>query len=49
MIGQDLNGTGGSSGYQYLKSTLSERYKIFIDFNNLSSYLIERKFMRDYD
>lgn len=28
MLGSSTLGTGGSSGYQYLRSTLSERYKI---------------------
>lgn len=49
MIGTDLNGTGGSSGYQYLRSTLTDRYKIFTDISNIASYLVERQFMRDYD
>jgi len=31
MLGSSQLGTGGSSGYQYLRSTLSERYKVFID------------------
>jgi len=41
MIGVKL-GTGGSSGYYYLKSTVSERYKIFSDLLNLSTFLIPR-------
>lgn len=40
MIGVKV-GTGGSMGYQYLKSTL-ERFKIFSDFFNLSTFLIPR-------
>ncbi|XP_045124944.1 tryptophan 2,3-dioxygenase-like [Portunus trituberculatus] len=42
MIGTQLIGTGGSSGYQYLRSTLSDRYKVFIDLFNLSSFLLPR-------
>jgi tryptophan 2,3-dioxygenase len=40
MIGSKI-GTGGSSGYQYLKSTL-ESHKIFTDLFNLSTFLIPR-------
>ncbi|KAJ8668711.1 hypothetical protein QAD02_010374 [Eretmocerus hayati] len=42
MIGSQQLGTGGSSGYQYLKSTLSDRYKVFVDLFNLSTFLIPR-------
>ncbi|XP_017766471.1 PREDICTED: tryptophan 2,3-dioxygenase isoform X2 [Eufriesea mexicana] len=42
MIGTQQLGTGGSSGYQYLKSTLSDRYKVFLDLFNLSTFLIPR-------
>lgn len=49
MIGTDLMGTGGSSGYQYLRSTLTDRYKIFTDFFNLSGYIVERSYFIDYD
>lgn len=42
MIGSQLIGTGGSSGYQYLRSTLSDRYKVFIDLFNLSTFLLPR-------
>ncbi|KAF2358185.1 Tryptophan 2-3-dioxygenase [Trinorchestia longiramus] len=42
MIGSQQIGTGGSSGYQYLRSTLSDRYKVFIDLFNLSTFLIPR-------
>lgn len=42
MIGSQHLGTGGSSGYQYLKSTLSDRYKVFLDLFNLSTFLIPR-------
>lgn len=40
MIGTKI-GTGGSSGYQYLKAT-SEQHKVFTDFFNLSTFLIPR-------
>ena len=36
-------GSGGSSGYQYLRSTLSDRYKIFLDLFNLSTFLIPKQ------
>jgi len=42
MLGSELLGTGGSSGYQYLRSTLSDRYKIFLDLFNMSTFLIPR-------
>lgn len=42
MIGSQQFGTGGSSGYQYLRSTLSDRYKVFMDLFNLSTFLIPR-------
>lgn len=45
MIGSQQLGTGGSSGYQYLRSTLSDRYKVFLDLFNLSTFLIPRQFI----
>jgi len=45
MIGSQQLGTGGSSGYQYLRSTLSDRYKVFIDLFNLSTFLIPRDYI----
>lgn len=42
MIGSG-SGTYGSSGYQYLRSTCGDRYKVFVDFAKLSSYLIPRE------
>ena len=42
MLGAQTMGTGGSSGYQYLRSTLSDRYKVFVDVCNLSSFLVPR-------
>ena len=41
MIGTKI-GTGGSSGYQYLKST-AESHRIFRDLTNLSTFLIPRR------
>ncbi|EGG21340.1 tryptophan 2,3-dioxygenase [Cavenderia fasciculata] len=41
IIGAKI-GTGGSSGYHYLRTTIGDRYKIFLDLFNLSSYLIPR-------
>lgn len=45
MIGSSQLGTGGSSGYQYLRSTLSDRYKVFVDLFNLSTFLIPRAYI----
>jgi len=39
MIGLKI-GTGGSSGYYYLRSTVSDRYKVFLDLMTLSTYMI---------
>jgi len=44
MIGSKI-GTGGSSGYQYLRSTVSDRYKVFNDLFNLATYLIPRHYI----
>ncbi|KAH9510015.1 hypothetical protein Btru_044839 [Bulinus truncatus] len=44
MIGSKV-GTGGSSGYQYLRSTVSDRYKVFLDLFNMSTYLIPRVYI----
>ncbi|XP_068182246.1 tryptophan 2,3-dioxygenase A [Antennarius striatus] len=41
MIGNKA-GTGGSSGYQYLRSTVSDRYKVFVDLFNLATFLVPR-------
>ena len=46
MIGSK-QGTGGSSGYGYLKSTVSDEYRVFIDLFNLSAFLIPRKDLED--
>ena len=43
MLGSQQMGSGGSSGYQYLRSTLSDRYKIFLDLFNLSTFLIPKQ------
>lgn len=40
MIGNKI-GTGGSTGYSYLKAT-TDKYKIFTDLFNLSTFLIPR-------
>ncbi len=40
MIGNKI-GTGGSTGYNYLKATV-DKYKIFADLFNLSTFLIPR-------
>ncbi|CAG7821108.1 unnamed protein product [Allacma fusca] len=45
MLGSQQLGTGGSSGYHYLRSTLSDRYKVFLDLFNLSTFLIPRAFI----
>jgi tryptophan 2,3-dioxygenase len=42
MLGSQQLGTGGSTGYSYLRSTLSDRYKIFLDLFNMSTFLIPR-------
>jgi len=42
MLGSSQLGTGGSSGYQYLRSTLSDKYKVFVDLFNVSTFLIPR-------
>jgi len=42
MLGSSTLGTGGSSGYQYLRSTLSDKYKVFVDLFNVSTFLIPR-------
>ncbi|XP_074847986.1 tryptophan 2,3-dioxygenase [Carettochelys insculpta] len=44
MIGSKT-GTGGSSGYQYLRSTVSDRYKVFVDLFNLSTFLVPRQWI----
>ncbi|XP_030836965.1 tryptophan 2,3-dioxygenase isoform X1 [Strongylocentrotus purpuratus] len=44
MIGSKP-GSGGSSGYHYLRSTVSDRYKVFLDLFNLSNYLLPRNYI----
>ncbi|KAL2087521.1 hypothetical protein ACEWY4_016349 [Coilia grayii] len=44
MIGSK-SGTGGSSGYHYLRSTVSDRYKVFVDLFNLATYLVPRSWI----
>ncbi|MCB0326832.1 MAG: tryptophan 2,3-dioxygenase, partial [Bdellovibrionales bacterium] len=41
MIGKKI-GTGGSSGHDYLKSTV-EKHRVFSDFDQIPTYLIQRK------
>lgn len=43
MIGSDTLGTGGSSGYQYLRATQTPRYNVFLDLFNLSTYLLPKE------
>ena len=40
MLGKKM-GTGGSSGYDYLKAT-AEKHRIFSDLHNISTLLIPR-------
>ncbi|XP_070553708.1 tryptophan 2,3-dioxygenase-like isoform X2 [Ptychodera flava] len=42
-------GTGGSSGYHYLRTTMSDRYKIFLDLVNLSTFLVPRNHIPPLD
>ncbi|XP_072385493.1 tryptophan 2,3-dioxygenase [Diabrotica undecimpunctata] len=49
MIGSSQLGTGGSSGYHYLRSTLGDRYKVFVDLFNLSTFLIPRSYIPKLD
>ncbi|KAH7731781.1 Protein TDO-2 a [Aphelenchoides avenae] len=44
MLGSK-QGTGGSSGYLYLRTTVSDRYKVFLDLFNLSTWLIPRAYI----
>ncbi|XP_006629544.1 tryptophan 2,3-dioxygenase A [Lepisosteus oculatus] len=44
MIGSKA-GTGGSSGYHYLRSTVSDRYKVFVDLFNLATFLVPRSWV----
>uniref|UniRef100_A0A671PP28 tryptophan 2,3-dioxygenase n=1 Tax=Sinocyclocheilus anshuiensis TaxID=1608454 RepID=A0A671PP28_9TELE len=50
MIGSK-DGTGGSSGYQYqyLRSTVSDRYKVFVDLFNLATFLVPREWVPKLD
>lgn len=43
MLGSKM-GTGGSSGFDYLKAT-AERHRVFIDFANLSTFLVPRSML----
>ncbi|XP_018591176.2 tryptophan 2,3-dioxygenase B-like [Scleropages formosus] len=44
MIGSKA-GIGSSSGYHYLRSTLSDHYKVFVDFFNLATFLVPRSWV----
>uniref|UniRef100_A0A672RQX4 Tryptophan 2,3-dioxygenase n=1 Tax=Sinocyclocheilus grahami TaxID=75366 RepID=A0A672RQX4_SINGR len=44
MIGSKA-GTGGSSGYHYLRATVSDRYKVFVDLFNLATFLVPRSWV----
>lgn len=44
MIGSKV-GTGGSSGYQYLRTTLTDRYKVFSDLFSLPTFILPRRFI----
>ena len=48
MIGSK-QGTGGSSGYHYLRSTTSDRYRIFLDVANLSTFIIPQHSLEEID
>ncbi|XP_040563783.1 tryptophan 2,3-dioxygenase [Lepeophtheirus salmonis] len=45
MLGSQQLGTGGSSGYTYLRTTLSDNYKIFLDLFNLSTFIIRKEYI----
>ncbi|CAF4317768.1 unnamed protein product [Rotaria socialis] len=38
-------GTGGTGGFSYLKETISDKYQVFADLFNVSSYLIPQRFL----
>lgn len=44
MIGSKI-GTGGSSGYQYLRTTITDRYKVFVDLFALPTFILPRRFI----
>uniref|UniRef100_A0A0N4ZPN2 Tryptophan 2,3-dioxygenase n=1 Tax=Parastrongyloides trichosuri TaxID=131310 RepID=A0A0N4ZPN2_PARTI len=44
MIGNKM-GSGGSSGYLYLRSTIADKYKVFLDLFNLSTWIIPRVYI----
>jgi tryptophan 2,3-dioxygenase len=41
MIGTKI-GTGGSSGYAYLRSTLNDEHRIFTDLFNMTAFLVPK-------
>ena len=46
MIGSKA-GSGGSSGYFYLRSTVGDKYRPFLDLFQLSNYLIPKKYVKE--
>jgi len=46
MIGSKA-GSGGSSGYFYLRSTVGDKYRPFLDLFQLSNYLIPQKYVNE--
>lgn len=45
MPSQQKTGKGGSSGYQYLRATLNDHYRVFLDLFNLPAYYIPRDYL----
>lgn len=45
MLGKKT-GTGGSSGYDYLKRTNQDKYRVFMEFFNMGAYLIPEDYKR---
>lgn len=39
----------GSSGYSYLRSTVSDRYKVFKDLSNLATFVVPRNLLPPLD
>jgi len=46
MIGSKA-GSGGSSGYFYLRSTVGDKYRPFLDLFQLSNYLMPKKYVNE--
>nr|XP_034302352.1 tryptophan 2,3-dioxygenase A-like isoform X4 [Crassostrea gigas] len=45
MLGKKT-GTGGSSGYDYLKRTNQDKYRVFMEFFNMGAYLIPEEYKK---